>query len=247
MTTTPIIDLAGKVILITGAAGGQGQAHAHLLHELGAQLILTDLEIDAVQQLADSLGGNALALNHDVSSLIDWTHVIDAAVARFGRIDVLVNNAGIAPVGSLHETSEAQLRRTLNINLVGPILGMQAVLPAMQKDGGSIINISSTAGIVGYPGRAPYVASKWGLRGVGKSVAREYAEFGIRVNTICPGAIDTAMSDEDTRAGVGMITQNPIPRAGTPREISTMLAFLASDASSYCTGQDFVVDGGATA
>lgn len=247
MENDQIIDLKNKVIVLTGAAGGQGISHARMLHGLGAKLVLTDLEEAEVASLADSLGSNAIALSHDVSSPEDWNKTVDTAVEHFGGIDVLINNAGIAPVGELAATSEAQLRRTLDINLVGPMLGMQAVLPAMREKGGSIINIASTAALVGYPGRAPYVASKWGLRGVGKSVAREYAEFGIRVNTICPGAVDTVMSDPDTRAGVGMITQNPIPRAGQPREISTMVAFLASEASSYCTGQDFVIDGGSTA
>ncbi|RAX48057.1 3-alpha-hydroxysteroid dehydrogenase [Arthrobacter sp. AQ5-05] len=247
MENDPIIDLKDKVVVLTGAAGGQGVSHARMLHGLGAKLVLTDLEEAAMAAVAESLGSDVIALGHDVSSLTDWHATVETAVAHFGGIDVLINNAGIAPVGELAETSEAQLRKTLDINLVGPMLGMQAVLPAMRENGGSIINIASTAALVGYPGRAPYVASKWGLRGVGKSVAREYAQFGIRVNTICPGAVDTVMSDPDTRAGVGMITQNPIPRAGQPREISTMVAFLASEASSYCTGQDFVVDGGSTA
>ncbi len=247
MNTDPIIQLKDKVILLTGAAGGQGRSHAQLLNGLGARLVLTDIDHAGVGELADSLGTHAMGLEHDVSSLMDWDRVIDSAVEAFGRIDVLVNNAGCAPVGALAEAKEALIRKTLDINLVGPILGMQAVLPAMLAAGGSIINVSSTAGIVGYRGRVPYVASKWGLRGASRAVAREYAEFGIRVNTICPGAVDTAMSNADTRAGTGMIESNPIPRVGRPREISTMLAFLASDASSYCTGQDFVVDGGATA
>ena len=247
MENDPMIDLKDKVVVLTGAAGGQGTSHARMLHGLGAKLVLTDLEETAVAAMADSLGSDVIALGHDVSSLTDWNATVEAAVAHFGSIDVLINNAGIAPVGEFAETTESQLRKTLEINLVGPMLGMQAVLPAMRENGGSIINIASTAALVGYPGRAPYVASKWGLRGVGKSVAREYAQFGIRVNTICPGAVDTVMSGPDTRAGVGMITQNPIPRAGQPHEISTMVAFLASAASSYCTGQDFVVDGGATA
>lgn len=247
MEKDPIIDLKDKVVLLTGAAGGQGISHARMLHGLGAKLVLTDLEEADIASLADSLGSDVITLKHDVSSLTDWNETVETAVGHFGGIDVLINNAGIAPVGELATTTESQLRKTLDINLVGPMLGMQAVLPAMRENGGSIINIASTAALVGYPGRAPYVASKWGLRGVGKSVAREYAQFGIRVNTICPGAVDTVMSDPDTRAGVGRITQNPIPRAGQPREISTMVAFLASEASSYCTGQDFVIDGGATA
>ena len=243
----PLVDLTGKVVLVTGAAGGQGRAHAALLSRLGARLMLTDVDADGAAALAASLGTGAAGLGHDVASAEDWARVVEGTLAEFGRLDVLVNNAGWAPVAPLGETDERTLRRVIDINLVGPVLGMQAVLPAMRDAGGSIINISSTAGLAGYAQRVAYSSSKWGLRGASRSAARELGEYGIRVNTICPGAVDTPMISEETRAGVGFIAGIPVPRAGRPEEISNMVAFLASDAAAYCTGQDFVVDGGATA
>jgi len=247
LTAAPLVRLDDKVVVITGAAGGQGRAHAALLRELGARLVLTDLDAAPVRELGALLGGGSIGLAHDVASTAGWQAVVDAAGSAFGRIDVLVNNAGIAPVAPLAETPEQTLRLTLDINLLGPMLGMQAVLPLMREHGGSIVNISSTAGLAGYADRAVYSASKWGLRGATRSVAREYGRYGIRVNAICPGAIDTQMLSEDSRAGVGYITTIPIPRAGQPREVSNLVAFLASDASSYCTGHEFVVDGGQVA
>lgn len=243
----PIISLAGKVALITGASGGQGRSHARMFLDLGAKVVLTDVDEAGVASLAQSLGRNALGLRHDASCSADWDRVVETAVDAFGQVDVLANNAGYCPVAPLEETSEELIRRTIDINMIGPLLGMKAVLPAMRGAGGSIINISSTAGVEGAANRVPYAASKWGLRGASRSVAREYGRFGIRVNTVCPGAVDTPMISEDARAGVGFIAGIPLPRAGQPEEISTMVAFLASDASSYCTGQDFIVDGGVTA
>lgn len=246
MNAMPVIELDGKVAVITGAAGGQGRAHARLLHELGARLVLTDLDEDAVTALAAEFGDGAIGLAHDVSSAQAWAEVADVTQRAFGKVDVLVNNAGYCPMGPLSETSEQVIRLTIDVNLVGPILGVQALQPLM-GEGASIINIASTAGVAGYANRVPYSASKWGLRGVSKSLAREFTGTGIRVNTICPGAIDTPMMSDEARAGVGFISRIPIPRAGRPEEVSRLVAFLASDASSYCTGQDFVIDGGQVA
>lgn len=246
MSATPVIDLSGRVAVITGAAGGQGRSHAALFHELGADLVLTDLDAAAVQEVAAAYGDRAIGLAHDVSSADAWAAVAEAARERFGRVDVLVNNAGFCPEGPLVETSERVIRLTLDVNLIGPMLGVQALLPLL-GDGASIINIASTAGVAGYANRVPYSASKWGLRGVSHALARELAGSGIRVNTVCPGAVDTPMITEETRAGVGFISRIPIPRAGRPEEISALIAYLASPASSYCTGQDFIIDGGQVA
>jgi 3alpha(or 20beta)-hydroxysteroid dehydrogenase len=246
MNATPVIDLTGRVAVITGAAGGQGRSHATLFHDLGADLVLTDLDGAAVAEVAALYGDRAIALAHDVSSAEAWAQVAAAAEERFRRVDVLVNNAGFCPEGPLAETAERVIRLTLDVNLIGPMLGVQALLPLM-GEGGSIVNIASTAGVAGYANRVPYSASKWGLRGVTHALARELAGTGIRVNTVCPGAVDTPMITEDTRAGVGFISRIPIPRVGRPEEVSNLVAYLASSASSYCTGQDFIIDGGQVA
>lgn len=242
-----MVQLDKKIVLITGAAGGQGRAHAALLTELGATVVLTDLDGDASSQVASDVGGGAMGLAHDVSSSDDWRRVYDVIAEKHGRLDVLVNNAGLCRQVPFEETSEELMRQTIDINLIGTMLGMQLALPLMREAGGSIINIASTAALRGYENLVPYAASKWGVLGATRSVAKEYGQYGIRVNAICPGAVDTPMASADTREGRGFITRIPIPRIGRPDEISPMVAFLASDASSYCTGHEFSVDGGQAA
>lgn len=232
-----------QIVLITGAARGQGAAEAELFVQLGARVVITDMNATDGMALADELGQTATFTPLDVADSTAWARVVAETVAAEGRIDVLVNNAGIYRSDMLEEWSEAELRRMLDINLLGPILGMRTVVPVMPAHGGSIVNVASISGMRGHGGALPYASSKWGLRGASRSAAREYAPRGIRVNCVCPGAVDTPMVEVAKLD----LTHLPMPRAGTVNEVANMVAFLASSASSYCTGADFVVDGGATA
>ncbi|WP_067168731.1 SDR family NAD(P)-dependent oxidoreductase [Microtetraspora niveoalba] len=242
-TDQPVVTLTGKVALITGAARGQGAAEASLFVRLGATVVLTDMNEAEGVALARELGPAASFAPLDVTDGAAWSRVVAEAVAAHGRIDVLVNNAGVYRKAPLEEWTEEELRGLFDVNLLGPILGMRAVAPAMPATGGSIVNVSSISGMRGHGGALPYASSKWGLRGASRSAAREYAPRNIRVNCVCPGAVDTPMIDAATLD----LSHLPMPRAGTVDEIAAMVAFLASDAGAYCTGADFVVDGGATA
>lgn len=240
--TTSGTDLSDKVILITGAARGQGAAETELLSALGARIVACDVLDADGDALADRLGGSVSYRRLDVTDAAAWTSLVADVASAFGRIDVLVNNAGVYRKAPLAEWSAEQIRDVLDVNLVGPILGMQAVSRVMPR-GSAIVNVASTAALRGFGGALPYASSKWGLRGASRSAALELAPLGIRVNCVCPGAVDTPMIDVDALD----LSHLPVPRAARAAEIANMVAFLVGDASSYCTGAEFVVDGGATA
>lgn len=244
--------LDGKVALITGAARGQGEAEARLFVEEGARVVMADVLDGEGQVVAKDLGEAARYCHLDVTSEVGWTAAVDLATSEFGRLDVLVNNAGIFRLSPLAATSIDDYMAVINVNQVGVFLGMRAVIPAMTANrSGSIVNISSIDGLVGMAASVSYVASKFAVRGMTKVAALELGSFGIRVNSIHPGGIDTPMIQID---GIDpalldqMMSQRvPLGRVGKPIEIARMAAFLASDDSSYSTGSEFVADGGMTA
>lgn len=218
-----------------------GAADARMLVKEGAKVVIGDILDDEGQALADELGDAARYIHLDVSSADDWTAAVETALSSFGKLNVLVNNAGIVQVGPLKTLDVARWQKVLDVNLTGPMLGTKAVIgPMIEAGGGSIINVSSIEGLRGAAYVHSYVASKWGLRGLTKSSALELASSNIRVNSIHPGFIRTPMTEhlpED-------MVQTPLGRPGTPDEVATFVVFLASDESSFSTGSEFVVDGG---
>ncbi len=238
--------LEGRVAVVTGAARGQGEAEARLFAAEGAKVVATDVLGHEVRAVAADLGDDAIALTHDVTDASAWADVVAAAVAQFGGVDVLVNNAGIHWIKAMVDEDPADVERLLQVNLMGPYIGMQAVVPVMEaRGGGSIVNISSYAGLSGAWGHSAYGASKWALRGVTKTAAIELGPLGIRVNSVHPGPIDTAMLP--VPADAPMFAGYPLGRAGTAEEVAETVLFLASDASSYLTGAELSVDGGLAA
>ena len=242
--------LAGKVAIITGGARGQGESEAGLFVQHGATVVITDVLEAEGMATADRLG--CTFLRHDVTQEDDWAAVVAATLEMHGKLDVLVNNAGIFPVGGVLDTTLAAWERVIAINQTGVFLGMQAAGRHMvTQRSGSIINISSIAGLQGTPGFHGYGASKWAVRGMTKSAAKEFAAFGVRVNSVHPGIIDTPMlqtfeeiSPDIRGAVVGRIPNGRIAEA---LDVANLVLYLASDESSYSTGSEFGVDGGWTA
>ena len=238
--------VAGLVAVVTGGAGGIGAATSRRLHAEGAAVVVADVRADRGAAVADPLGDRAAFVELDVTDADAWTACLASAEERFGPVSVLVNNAGIVHGGPLAELSEADYRRVVDVNQVGVFLGMRAVVPSMRRaGGGSIVNVSSIGGIVSFPNVLGYVAAKWAVRGMTKAAAQELAVDGIRVNSVHPGLVETEMTPPDTPAAAQVRTQ-PITRLGRPEEIADLVLFLASGESSYCTGSEFVADGGFT-
>ncbi len=242
--------LAGKVAIITGAARGQGEAEARLFITEGASVVLTDVLSDEAASVAASLGDRAIALRHDVTDAGQWREVVGVAESEFGRLDILVNNAAIHRSRALLDEDIDDMRRVMDVNLFGTVLGMQTAVPAMVRaGGGSIVNISSLAGYRGIHGHSAYGASKWAIRGVSRDAAIEFGPLGIRVNTVIPGAIATAMfpSSGDRAADDARMGHTPLGRVGDVEEVARAVLHFASDESSFTTGAELVVDGGSYA
>ncbi|MEU0512077.1 glucose 1-dehydrogenase [Amycolatopsis sp. NPDC006125] len=242
--------LDGKTALITGAARGQGAAAARRFTAEGAKVMVADVADDDGKALAEEIG--AVYQHLDVSREDDWAAAVRRAEDEFGGLTVLVNNAGILHFSELAHTSLADYERVIGINQIGAFLGMRSVVePMTRAGGGSIINVSSVEGLAGMPFLVAYTASKFAIRGMTKVAALELGRKGIRVNSVHPGMIDTQMvADAAGGAEIDMAwvgKKVALGRVGKPEEIAQLAVFLASDESSYCTGGEFVADGGATA
>lgn len=254
--------LEGKVAIVTGAGRGMGAAFAAMLADAGASVVLTDINQDEVERRAVAIGERALALRHDVSKADEWEAVVTAAQERFGFVTNLVNNAGIiAPgmyEGPIETLNEEAFWRGVAVNQLGVLLGIKHVTPSMRAaGGGSIVNMSSLGGLRGVAHLSIYVSTKFAVHGITKTAALELARDGIRVNSVHPGLIRTPAvtgetDDEASRAAILGIEQMaatafPIPRLGEPEEVARIVRFLSSDEASYCTGAEFLVDGGFSA
>jgi 3alpha(or 20beta)-hydroxysteroid dehydrogenase len=231
----------GKVALISGGARGMGAEHARALVAEGAKVVIGDILDDEGKALADEIGEAARYVHLDVTSAEEWDAAVATTLNEFGRLNVLVNNAGIVALGQIGTFDMAKWQKVIDVNLTGTFLGMQAAVEAMKDaGGGSIINVSSIEGMRGAVMMHPYVASKWAVRGLTKSAALELGSSQIRVNSILPGFIRTPM----TKFFPDNILTIPLGRPGQSDEVSTFVVFLASDESRYATGAEFVIDGG---
>ncbi len=248
-------ELESKIAIVTGAARGTGASIARRFAEEGAQVMLGDVRDEAGEEVAKRIGAPATYRHHDVTSADEWSRMVDATLEQHGRIDVLVNNAAVLHLGTLDHTPEDVFRHVLEVNTLGPFLGMQAVVPRMREQGGgAIVQVGSIDSLVGMNGITAYCASKWGLRGLSKAAALELGRDGIRVNSVCPSGGNMEMYGPwmEQLATIATETRSYTDNRAIPGEvpkkvIADAVVFLASDRSSHCTGVDLPVEGGAAA
>ncbi len=241
--------MAGKVVIVTGGARGLGGAFAGHIVGRGGKVVIADVLDDDGKRLADQLGPSVRYVHLDVTDPAEWTQAVEYTTAELGRLDGLVNNAGVSTGQLIEHEPVDHFRRVLEVNLVGVFNGIQAVIPAMRAaGGGSIVNISSAAGLFGLPLTAGYGASKWGVRGLTKIAAIELAGDRIRVNSVHPGMTYTPMTEHvGIQLGEGNYPNTPMGRVGLPEEIAGAVGYLLSDDAVYTTGAEIAVDGGWTA
>jgi 3alpha(or 20beta)-hydroxysteroid dehydrogenase len=223
------------VAVVTGAGRGQGATEAAMLRSRGWDVVTTDVtgEVDVIADVCDAPA---------------WTHLVETALERYGRLDGLVNNAAVHHTRPLLEERTDEVERVFRINTLGPLMGIQAVVPAMEGGGGgSVVNVSSAAGARGFPGHTAYGAAKWALRGISRTAAVELGPLGVRVNRVLPGPIDTPMLPVQKEHLATRFGHLPLGRAGAPSEVAEVVCFLLSDAASYVTGAEIAVDGGLAA
>lgn len=235
-----------KVALISGGARGMGAAHARMLVAEGAKVVVGDILDDEGKALADELGDAARYVHLDVTDPEQWKAAVATAVDEFGKLNVLVNNAGTVALGPLKTHDLKKWQQVLDVNLTGTFLGMQAVIDPMEAaGGGSIINISSIWGSAAVGGAHAYHATKGAVRNMSKNAAITYATQNVRVNSLHPGFIETPLTDaQAAEVNAYVVSQTPMGRAGQPREIAAGVVFLASDEASFVTGSELVIDGG---
>ncbi|HET7532209.1 MAG TPA: glucose 1-dehydrogenase [Nocardioidaceae bacterium] len=235
--------LEGRVAVVTGGARGIGAATARLFAAEGAKVVIADVLTQEGEALAREIGDAACYVHLDVTSEVGWRETVELAEREFGPVSILVNNAGIVDFGTIADQDYKAFQHVLDVNLVGPWLGMHVTVPSLRRaGGGAIVNVSSTAGLMGYSNLGGYVASKWGLRGLTKTAALELAPDEVRVCSIHPGPIRTPMTSQFDDS---MTAAQPIARFGEPDEVAKMALFVVADAT-YSTGCEFVIDGGAT-
>ncbi|WP_241387655.1 glucose 1-dehydrogenase [Rhodococcus sp. CH91] len=243
---------ANQTVLVTGGTGGQGSSHVRAYHAEGANLVIGGIDADRGAALADELGTRAHFTRLDVTDENSWSAAVSAAESTFGALNVLVNNAGVQnPPAPIEHTDHATWSRILDINLTGTFLGVKVAAPALRRaTGGAIVNIASTMGLGGTAHYAPYVASKWAVRGLTRTAALELGRDHIRVNTIHPGVIATPFIQQPavgaTTAIADFYSPEPfaIPRLGEPIDVTRLLLFLTSSDASFITGSEYVIDGG---
>ncbi|WP_406817357.1 SDR family NAD(P)-dependent oxidoreductase [Mycobacterium sp. M23085] len=237
----------GKTIVVTGAAHGIGRATAELLATSGAHVVVTDIDEAGAEAAAEALGDQAVFFRHDVSSSTEWQRLITLVKQRFPTIDGLVNNAGRYLPGTIADTTEESFDSQVAVNQKGTFLGVKYVSQEMKGSGGLIVNTSSICGIRGIPGCIAYNSTKWAIRGITRTAARELAPFNIRVNAVLPGFVGTALiAANPPEMNAAAKADTPLGRLGHPQDIATLTRYLLSDESSFVTGADFLADGGYT-